>query len=76
MKTLKSSLIILVAISALGLNSARAEQFHMRKALEHLRAARAELQAAEHNKGGWRVRAIESTDRAIHETENGIGAGR
>ncbi len=45
----------------------------MRRALEHLRVARAELQAAEHNKGGWRLRAIENTDRAIVETERGIG---
>ena len=48
----------------------------MRRALEHLRAARAELQAAEHNKGGWRLRAIENTDRAIRETENGVAVGR
>jgi hypothetical protein len=48
----------------------------MRRALEHLRAARAELQAAEHNKGGWRLRAIENTDRAIVETERGIGFAR
>ena len=48
----------------------------MDRALEHLRAARAELQAAEHNKAGWRVRAIENTERAIRETENGIAAGR
>ena len=46
----------------------------MRRALEHLRAARAALQAAEHNKGGWRVRAIQSTDRAIVETQNGMVA--
>ena len=48
----------------------------MERALEHLRAARAELQAAEHNKGGWRLRAIENTDRAIAETERGIAVGR
>ncbi len=48
----------------------------MRRALEHLRAARAELQSAEHNKGGWRVRAIENTDRAISETERGMGNAR
>jgi len=48
----------------------------MRRALEHLRAARAELQSAEHDKGGWRVRAIENTDRAIRETEHGMAVGR
>ena len=27
---------------------------------------------AEHNHGGWRERALEATDRAIHETEEAI----
>ena len=74
MKTITTTIIALVAISAF--NTARADQPHMRRALEHLRAARAELQSAEHDKGGWRVRAIENTDRAIHETENGMEVGR
>ena len=76
MKTLKTGFAILVVISAFNLSSARADQPHMRRALEHLRAARAELAAAEHNKGGWRLRAIENTDRAIRETENGMVVGR
>jgi hypothetical protein len=74
MKTL--TIITLAAISAFGMNTVRADQPHMRRALEHLRAARAELQSAEHNKGGWRLRAIENTDRAIRETENGMAVGR
>jgi len=74
MKTITTAIIALVAMSAF--NTVRADQPHMRRALEHLRAARAELQAAEHNKGGWRVRALENTDRAIRETENGMGAAR
>jgi hypothetical protein len=44
------------------------EYYHMRVALEHLRAARWELQTAEHNRSGWRERAVEATDRAIYET--------
>jgi hypothetical protein len=75
MTTIKITILGLAAICAFNV-SARAEQPHMRRALEHLRAARAELQAAEHNKGGWRIRAIENTDRAIHETENGMAVGR
>ena len=71
MKTLKIGVVIVTAVAAMGLNSARADQPHMQAALEHLRAARAELRMAEHNKGGWRIRAIQNTDRAIHETENG-----
>jgi hypothetical protein len=41
----------------------------MRAALEGLRSAREHLLHSEHNHGGWRERAIENTDRAIHETE-------
>jgi hypothetical protein len=44
------------------------DYYHMRLALEHLRAARYELAAAEHNRGAWRERAVEATDRAIYET--------
>ena len=76
MKTLKTSLVILLAISALGLNTARADQPEMREALRHLREARAHLERAEHNKGGWRLRALENVDRAIHETENGMAVAR
>jgi hypothetical protein len=76
MRTFKTIAIILLSMSALGMSSAFARQPHMERALENLRAARAELQAAEHNKGGWRLRALEHTDRAIVETERGIAFGR
>ena len=75
MKTIKLTVIALMAISAFN-PTARADQPHMRRALEHLRAARAELENAEHNKGGWRIRAIENTNRAIAETERGMAVGR
>ena len=75
MKITKLTIIALMALSASNL-TARADQPHMRRALEHLRAAQAELEAAEHNKGGWRIRAIENTNRAIGETEKGMAAGR
>jgi hypothetical protein len=75
MKTFKTTVIALVAISAFNM-TARADQPHMRRALEHLRAARAELESAEHNKGGWRLRAIANTDRAIRETETGMAVAR
>ncbi len=52
MKTLKTGLAILAVISAFNLSSARADQPHMYRALEHLRAARAELAVAELDKGG------------------------
>ena len=76
MKILKISFAILAIIAATGLNSVRADQPHMRAALGHLRAAQAELQRAEHNKGGWRVRALDHVNRAIADTERGIAFAR
>lgn len=76
MKMLKSTLFVVIAVSALNISSARADQAHMRRALEHLRAARAELERAEHDKAGWRIRAISQVDKAIADTETGMRAGR
>ena len=76
MKTFTTTIIGLIAVSAFTMNTARADQPHMRRALENLRAAKAELEMAEHNKGGWRLRAIEHTNRAIGETERGMAVGR
>jgi hypothetical protein len=75
MKTLTTTIVGLIAVSAFTM-TARADQPHMRRALENLRAAKAELEMAEHNKGGWRLRAIENTNRAIGETERGMAVGR
>jgi len=47
----------------------------MFNALDHLKAARSELERAEHNKGGHRDKAIEFVDRAIEQTKRGIEAG-
>jgi len=46
-------------------------QPNMLSAINSLRAAKASLEKAEHNKGGWRDRAIAATSTAIKETENG-----
>jgi hypothetical protein len=46
-------------------------QPNMAAALTHLRNARGWLAQAEHNKGGWRDRAMQTTETAIHETERG-----
>jgi hypothetical protein len=48
-------------------------QPNMQAALNGLRDARGWLDRAEHNKGGWRDRAIAATDTAIRETERGCG---
>jgi hypothetical protein len=76
MKTLRTTLVLLTLIGAMGLQSVRADQPNMRAALAHLREAKAALQRAEHNKGGHRGRAVEIIDRAIAEVEAGIAAGR
>jgi hypothetical protein len=47
------------------------DQPNMAAALGGLKAARASLDKAEHNKGGWRVAAIEATNKAIAETDRG-----
>ncbi len=47
-------------------------QPHMAAALDELRSARAELQAALPDKGGHRVRAIELVDDAIGQVRRGI----
>ncbi len=50
-------------------------QPNMEAALAKLQEARGFLDRAEHNKDGWRVKAIESTDVAIRETRRGIAFG-
>lgn len=46
-------------------------QGNMLAAAKSLYAARDSLAKAEHNKGGWRDRAIDAVGKAIHETEAG-----
>jgi hypothetical protein len=76
MKTLKTSLMLVAVVAAMGFQSIRADQPHMKNALMHLREARAALQRAEHNKGGHRARAVEMINQAIAEVEAGMAAAR
>ena len=76
MKTFTTTIISLLAISAFSLTPARADQPHMRQALQQLRAALAQLEAAVPDKAGWRDRAIQSTQAAIAQTQKGIAAAR
>jgi len=77
-----SKIIALCAIAAtvvtVGYRAASAQgaaacnnQPNMASALGELRAADGSLQRAEHDKGGWRAKAIEATKTAIVETERG-----
>ena len=76
MKNCKLALFLVILLATMSGSAWAAGQPHMRNALEHLRAARAELRIAEHNKGGWRERAVEAVNRAIADTERGMAAGR
>jgi len=42
---------------------------HIDEALEHMRAAKHELEIAEHDFQGHRVKSIEHLDQAMHEAE-------
>jgi hypothetical protein len=68
----------MVVILATGFVAGRATaaQPHMTAALDHLRAARASLEKADADKGGHRAAAIDLTDRAIQQVEEGIGYAR
>ena len=47
----------------------------MEAALGHLEQAKAALERGEHNKGGFRVKAIEHVNQAIAAVHEGITAG-
>ena len=51
---------------------ARADQPHMQAALDHLKAAKAELELATADKGGHRVKALSLVNDAIAQVEKGI----
>ena len=52
--------------------TAAERQPHMEAALRNLQRAAAELQRAEHDKGGHRARAVDLTQQAIREVDAGI----
>ena len=66
---------ILIA-SSLGIGYAVGAQPHMDAALALLQNARAELAAAEPNKGGHRERGLALIDQAIGEVRAGIAFAR
>ncbi|HEV8432350.1 MAG TPA: hypothetical protein VGR95_02980 [Thermoanaerobaculia bacterium] len=65
-------LAILVVVLGYTAGCATGGQPHMQAALDHLRSARSELQAANSNKGGHKERAMELVDQAIGEVQAGI----
>lgn len=74
MKTIKSAVILALAVAVLNLQTARADQPNMQDALHQLRQARAALARAEANKAGHRAKALALVDQAIAEVQAGIDA--
>ena len=68
--------LALVLFSGFFLGRLSADQPHMQAALDHLKAARAELEKADTDKGGHRNKAIRLVDDAIVQVEKGISFDR
>lgn len=73
-KRLAASLLVLGLALFGGLLAGRvcADQPHMQAALDHLRAARRQLEVAEADKGGHRVKALRLVSEAVVQVEHGI----
>jgi hypothetical protein len=69
-------LLTLVLMGGFVAGRASAAQPHMNAALDHLKLARRELDAALADKGGHRAKAIALVNDAITEVEAGIEVGR
>ena len=70
----KSALIV-VALPLFVACAPGGGQPNMESALNSLQNARVSLEHASHNKGGYRVRALELVNQAIREVEAGIQVG-
>jgi hypothetical protein len=57
---------------ALGAGVVLASARHMQDALNHLNNAKAALEQAQHDKGGYRQRALEHVTQAIGEVQKGM----
>ena len=68
--------LALVLLSGFFLGRVSADQPHMQAALDHLKAAKAELEKADEDKGGHRVKAIRLVNDAIVQVEKGISFDR
>ena len=73
---LTSISLALALVASIGTQSAWGAgvchgQANMTRAADLLRQAKTALEHAEHNKGGWRVKAIEATNTALAETDRG-----
>ena len=67
--------VLAISATTFAAGLAVAAQPKMQAALEALRNARGQLERAEHDKGGHRVKALGLIDPAIDEVKAGIAAG-
>ena len=67
--------VILLLLTFLVGRASAVPQPNMEAALGHLEQANASLEKAEHNKGGFRVKAIEHINQAIAATREAIAIG-
>jgi hypothetical protein len=69
------SLFILAALPIFVACAPRGGQPNMESALDSLQSAKVSLERAAHNKGGYRVRALEHVNEAIREVQEGMRVG-
>ena len=69
-----AGVMLLVLMFFVGRASA-VPQPNMEAALGHLEQAKASLEKAEHNKGGFRVKALEHVNQAIAATREALAIG-
>jgi hypothetical protein len=67
--------VSLVVLAAFAVRAYAMPQPNMEAALGYLQQAKAALEHAEHNKGGFRVKAIGHVDQALGAVREGIEAG-
>lgn len=74
---MRSILVVLslMVLSGFAVRAFAMPQPNMEAALGYLQQAKGSLEHAEHNKGGFRVKAIGSIDQAIAAVREGIAVG-
>jgi len=74
-RLMEVALVLVLAAGAFAAGVAFAAQPHMQAALSALQTAQSELNQAEHDKGGHRVKALNLVGQAIQQVQLGIAAG-
>jgi hypothetical protein len=70
------ALLVLTIVAGYVVGCASTGQPHMNAALDELRSAKSELDSANSDKGGHRVKALDLVNEAIAEVEAGIDYAR